>query len=276
MHPLNQKARDTLDQITAAFDDPEHLIDTLTRAALIPNTSPCIKWSPANRFLVALHGTSDARGYRQWQAMDRQVKKGAKSFGIMVPRYKTIEEDGEEDSVLIGFLAAPVFRIEDTEGDPLPETEPKQIPKLQALADTLGIPVTYTGAVSDRVLGLYRHDENPNSGTITLYTHDLATFYHEISHALHHRTGKLRNNKNPNNQRNNEIVAEISAAVLVHLFEGEQVGRQAIQYVQSYEAKKSHLMKLLPEIMQVLDLAVSIGATDYDTDAEPELSACQA
>lgn len=62
MHPLNQKARDVLEQISAAFDDPESLIYTLTRAALIPNTSPCIKWSSANRFLVALHGTSDARG----------------------------------------------------------------------------------------------------------------------------------------------------------------------------------------------------------------------
>ena len=62
LHPLNQKARDVLEQISAAFDDPESLIYTLTRAALIPNTSPCIKWSSANRFLVALHGTSDARG----------------------------------------------------------------------------------------------------------------------------------------------------------------------------------------------------------------------
>ncbi len=69
MHPLNQRARSVLEQIAAAFEEPEGLIDTLTRAAQIPNTSPCIKWSPANRFLVALQGTSDARGYRQWLAV---------------------------------------------------------------------------------------------------------------------------------------------------------------------------------------------------------------
>jgi hypothetical protein len=53
VRPLNQKAQSVLEQITAAFEEPESLIDTLTRAAQIPNTSPCVKWSPANRFLVS-------------------------------------------------------------------------------------------------------------------------------------------------------------------------------------------------------------------------------
>ena len=260
MHPLNQKARNVLDQITAAFENPENLVDTLTRAALIPNTSPCIKWSPANRFLVALHSTSDARGYRQWQEVDRHVKKGAKSFGILVPRFKAVEKDGqdggEKETALIGFLAASVFRIEDTDGEPLPETTPNQIPKLQVVADALGISVTYTGAVSDRVLGLYRHETQPSApGSITLYTHDTFTHAHELAHALHHRTGKLRQGRSKDDKRDNEIVAEISAAVLMNLFEGKQTGMQAIQYVKSYDANKSHLLRLLPEVMQVLELA---------------------
>ena len=261
MHPLNQKARSVLDQITAAFENPESLIDTLTRAALIPNNSPCIKWSSANRFLVALHSTSDARGYRQWQEVDRHVKKGAKSFGILVPRYKAVEKDGEDESVLIGFLSAPIFRIEDTDGEPLPETVPKQIPKLQVVADTLNIPVTCTGAVSDKVLGLYRHEPSA-SGSITLYTLDAFTHAHELAHALHHRTGNIRQDRSKDDKRNNEIVAEIPAAVLVNIFEGEQAGRQAIQYIKSYDAKKSHLLRLLPEIMEIVDLAIRTSEND--------------
>ena len=62
MKPLNQKARVILDKLIEAFENPECLIDTITRATLIPNNSPGIKWSPHNRFIVALHGTGDARG----------------------------------------------------------------------------------------------------------------------------------------------------------------------------------------------------------------------
>ena len=49
MKPLNQKARAVLDKLIEAFENPECLIDTITRATLIPNNSPCIKWSPHTR-----------------------------------------------------------------------------------------------------------------------------------------------------------------------------------------------------------------------------------
>jgi len=246
MHPLTAKARRVLDSLVDAFDCPEVLVDTLARATLIPNSSPCRKWSPANRILTALHGTGDARGYRQWQQVGRQVRRGAKSFSILVPRFKQDEDDEER---LIGFIAAPVFRLEDTEGDLLPETEPTRIPRLRELADELGIKVRYSGVVSDRVLGAYGQDR------ITLYTHDLSTFYHELSHALHSRTGLLRDGRTKEDRRDNETVAEVTAAVLVKIFEGEEVGKQAIEYIQAYGAGKAHLLGLLQEIQTVLDYA---------------------
>ena len=139
MKPLNQKARNVLDKLVSAFENPETLVDTLARATLIPNNSPCRKWSPHNRFIVAINGTGDARGYNQWKEVDRFVKKGSKAMHILVPRFKKVDEEntGEEDSVLIGFLAAPVFRIEDTDGEPLPECEPPQIPRLQSRIDVV-------------------------------------------------------------------------------------------------------------------------------------------
>lgn len=272
MHPLNKRAREAVDRLINAFNEPEKLVDTVARAALIPNNSPCRKWSPSNRFLIALAGTGDARGYRQWQEVNRHVKKGSKATYILVPSIRKEKDENADDEkqVLAGFLAAPVFRVEDTDGEPLPETTPTQIPKLQVVADALEIPVTYTGAVSDRVLGLYRHDDNPESGAITLYSHDMATFYHELAHALHHRTGLIRNGKSDIDKRANETVAEISAAVLVRLFEGEEVGRQAIQYVQGYGAKETHLLSLLPEIMTVIDMAIQIAEPDEKAKGEDD------
>ena len=263
--PLNQKARAVLDKLIDAFENPEQLVDTLARASLIPNNSPCRKWSPHNRFIVAIHGTGDARGYNQWKEVDRYVKKGAKAMYILVPRIKKVEEEdsGEDDTVLIGFLAAPVFRIEDTDGESLPGCDPPQIPMLQTVAHALNIPITYTGAVSEEVLGAYSSSED----RIILFTHDMATFYHELIHALHKRSGKLRDSRNENAKRDNETVAEIGAAVLVHIFEGQQVGRQALQYVKNYGANKTQMLRLLPEIMGVIESAINInGQTEKGDD----------
>jgi hypothetical protein len=65
--------------------------------------------------------TKDARGIRQWNKVNRYVKKGSKGFYILVPNIKKIEDEeaGEERKVLVGFLARPVFRYEDTDGEPL-------------------------------------------------------------------------------------------------------------------------------------------------------------
>ena len=60
----------------------------------------------------------------------------------------------------------------------------------------------------------------------------------------------------PAARRDHEIVAEIGAAVLVNVLEGQEVGRQAIGYVKGYAATKTRLLKLLPEIIEVVDLAI--------------------
>ena len=263
MNPLTKKAKSAIDRLTAGFDSPEKLIDTLSKATLIPNNSPCVNWGPYNRILVALRGTSDARGYRQWQEVSRQVKKGVRAIYILVPRFKKPKDDeeNEDNQVLIGFMAAPVFAAEDTEGEPLPETIPKQMPNLQVVADALNLPVSYTGAVSEQIYGVYGHeqgDKTGKSGKITLYSHDLQVFYHELVHALHHRTGKIRERKSSSNVMANEIVAEIGAAVLVNIFEGVEMGHQAISYIKGYGAKKKHLLQLLPEIMEITELAINI------------------
>ena len=276
MRGMSAAAHAAIDRIVGAFDDPEKLVDTVVRAALIPNTSPCTKWGPTNRFLAALAGTSDARGFRQWQEVDRNVRKGAKALHILVPRFKTVEDEEADDvqQQLIGFVSAPVFAVEDTEGEPLPETVPPAIPQLQVVADALGIPITYAGAPSERVYGVYSHkpgDGDGDTGRITLYTHDMATFHHELAHALHHRTGKLRNSPDAAARRDNEIVAETASAVLVRVFEGEEVGQQAIGYIKDYHATKTRLLKLLPEIIAVVDTAIQFA----DSDRPEVLPACQ-
>ena len=57
------------------------------------------------------------------------------------------------------------------------------MPNLQVVADALKLPVSYTGAVSEEILGVYGHEQGDKagkSGKITLYSHDLQVFYHEL------------------------------------------------------------------------------------------------
>ena len=86
----------------------------------VPNI-PSSSWSLLNRIMMFIHQTEDARGYKQWKAVKRQVLKGKKSFDILVPVFKKEKdkETKEEKTVLKSFCCGCVFRVEDTEGEPL-------------------------------------------------------------------------------------------------------------------------------------------------------------
>ena len=102
------------------------------------------RYSPSNVLLLWMQAEqrgvtlSRVAGYRAWQAMGRQVVKGAKSLAVKAPvrRRLTMEEaaerartgqrpafdaDGRPAMVVRGFKLERVFRYEDTDGDPLPE-----------------------------------------------------------------------------------------------------------------------------------------------------------
>src|SRR5437867_9501056 len=123
-----QSKRDRADaalaEILTMFESgsmPEAIVQT--RIARARHDRPMCEWSLGNQLLAFFHSTEDARGYRQWQATGRHVKKGARAFGILGPvtvkRAETNPETGEETErrAVVGFKALPVFRIEDTDGE---------------------------------------------------------------------------------------------------------------------------------------------------------------
>ena len=117
---MNEKVKQALNSILQRFksgDIPEALAYSMFP---IPNI-PASRWSLLNRTLMFISGTSDARGFNQWKQVNRYVKKGSKAITILAPRFIRKQEEDEEEakSVLVGFLAVPVFKVEDTEGEPL-------------------------------------------------------------------------------------------------------------------------------------------------------------
>ena len=223
---------------------------------------PSSRWSQLNRTLMYISGTVDARGFRQWREVNRYVKKGSKALYILVPRMMIREnEEGEEKEVLAGFLARPVFRAEDTEGEPL-DYQQVELPKLPLVnkakewdISVKAIPGNY------RYYGYFSQERKE----IGLASKAESVFFHELAHAAHQRLAT--DFKNAQCWRK-EIVAELTAAVLCKM-----VGKTSrylgnnYQYITHY-AKEANLtpvracMEMMGDIEKVLNLFLKDSKDD--------------
>ena len=176
---MNAKVKLALETIVQRFkerDVPEAIAYSIFP---IPNI-PASRWSLLNRTLMFISGTSDARGFRQWKESGRYVKKGSKSFTILAPRFvKKQTEDKEETApILAGFLAVPVFKVEDTDGEPL-DYQKIELPALPLMevAQDWGISVK-------AIPGNYRHFAyfSQERKEIALASKEESVFFHELAH----------------------------------------------------------------------------------------------
>jgi len=240
------KAQEVANDILDAFRKgcvPEALAQVFIHRDI---DSPCQAWSLQNRMLVALHGHVDARGYRQWQQVDRQVKKGERACHILAPWMAKAREDDEEkgiqagDPVLIGFLAVPVFGSGQTEGPPL-AWEAEEAKFLDALplvevARAWGIELLTFEAGPGGRAGFFARPatEGQGSQVIGLGTENLSTWAHELVHAADCRRGTL--NPARGQQLDNEVVASFGGTVLLECLNCtvESDRGFAWRYIESY------------------------------------------
>jgi len=250
---MNAKVKEVLTAVLERFRDgniPEAVAYSLYPIPDIPSA----RWSLMNRTLMFLGGASDARGYRQWQQVNRFVKKGSKAIYILIPFIRKVDDGGDEKKMLYGFGCKPVFAAEDTDGEQL-DYQSIELPDLPLLdrAREWGISVKAIPG-NYRCQGFYSQD----SKEIALSTPEEKVFFHELSHAGHEKVkGRLINGQDPLQ----EIVAELCAAVLCKL-----VGRQhndtignSFRYIERYAEKikmspHSACLKVMSETEKVLKL----------------------
>ena len=202
---------------------------------------------------MAFAGTDDARGYRQWQKAGRHVRKGAKARHILAPMTIRREgKDGEERTITIGFRAVPVFRVQDTEGEPPPEYEPVTIPPLAGLAD-----IEYRNSRRGEE-GSY----SPRTGKITLSTEDPAAYFHELVHKYDAKSHDMKDGQDPEQ----EIVAELGACVLARLYGVERSAESHMAYIAGYAKAKTPTetgaacLRMAERTMQAVRLILSDAA----------------
>ncbi len=253
---MNDKVKQTLQAVLNQFKTGD--IPKAVAISMFPIPDiPCSKWSLLNRTLVFLSGTMDARGYRQWQQTNRYVKKGSKAIYILVPFIKKIDDGGKEKAALYGFGCKPVFRSEDTEGEPL-DYEQIELPDLPLIERAQEWEISVKA-----IPGNYRYQGYYSSRAkeIALATPEEKTFFHELSHAAHAKIkGKIKGGQDPMQ----EIIAELSAQVLCRMV-GKQLADttgNSYRYIEKYAGRLkmnpyTACLKVMSETEKVLNLILN-------------------
>ena len=253
-----QSAITTLMAMFAGGNFPAQVAMTIIRKAE-GDTVPSDSWSLGNRLLMGAQATSDARGFRQWGEVGRHVKKGSKAIHIFAPLTKKIKEKddvtGEETErfIIVGFKPIPVFRLEDTEGEPLPTFDytPKNYPSFFDVAEKLGVKVEYKALRSD-----YYGRYTSGQGKIQLCSEDAVVYYHELAHAVHDTFVDLRTC----DKAKKEIVAELSALVLAEISGVSGYQWQGFKYISAYcaDSKPETVLKKMMGVLNDVEKIVSI------------------
>ena len=240
---MSNNITQTLDKILNAFESGE--IPKAVAIASFPISDiPSANWSFFNRTIQSLSEPADARGYRQWLLVKRNVKKGAKAIHILSPCLKKKNDDKYQDNNnskssednqvnhITFFKETPVFRIEDTEGEAI-KYENIELPEFPLIerAKEWGINVKAVSG-NNRYYGYY----SPDLKEIAMATPSEKTFFHELSHAAEHIIkGRLNTWQDPFQ----EITAELSAQALARIV-GKSIQDtigNSYRYIKSYAEK---------------------------------------
>ncbi len=252
---MNNRVTEVLAKVLSEFEAgtvPEKIAYTIFPFVNIPSSS----WSLFNHLVMFIHDTEDARGFRQWNEVGRFVKKGSKSFQILVPCFRKEKntKTDEDESRLSSFTTANVFRAEDTKGEML-AYERLQLPQhpLMDKAIEWGIEVKAVTGNNDHY-GYY----SPTKKLIALATPEESTFYHELCHVAHEKViGTLKRKQDPLQ----EIVAELSAHVLCRIVgkDGNKYFGNSYRYIEGYAKEiqmspHSAVLRVVSDVEKVLEL----------------------
>ena len=124
---LHQQLLDKVTQLRTS----EEWLQAMTAAARFHDYSFgnwLLLWSQAEQRATKV---TRPAGYRTWQSMGRQVRRGERGYQILAPITRRITRDEttdeERERVVCGFRIVHVFDIRQTEGEPLPDVGPRRL-----------------------------------------------------------------------------------------------------------------------------------------------------
>jgi antirestriction protein ArdC len=181
------------------------------------------RYSLRNVMLIASQKptATHVAGFHSWHKLGRFVKKGEKGIMILAPivRGKTEskeQKETDESSTAVGFRAAYVFDISQTDGQELPTIgsvngEPREYrERLAKFVTEQGIALEYSDDIAPA-------RGTSAGGKITLLpgqsaAEEFATLAHELAHEMMHRDER----RSSTSKRSRETEAEAVAFVVCH------------------------------------------------------------
>lgn len=178
-------------------------------------------------------------GYKRWQELGRQVRKGEQSLAILAPILRRFEEtEGEQVQQVVGLRSVRVFDVSQTDGEPIPkpprpvlleddgEAIRAALEKVEAFSISKGFPVSYEN-LREGALGSFSLTKR----TIKLRgdlppLQTLKTLVHELAHGLMHADPKVGEKRHLI-----ELEAESCAFLVLH-----DLGLDTARYTFSYLA----------------------------------------
>ena len=269
-----EKAHDVL---TKAVED---LLSGEDWAAMLATAARFHRYSANNVMLIRFQRPDATRvaGYRAWQGLGRQVRRGERGIAILAPvvyRRRPVD-DTDPDAVvgvLAGFRVAHVFDVSQTEGRPLPEVPAVPISEdaPDALWDLLA------AQVADAGYELHRADTAPANGVTDFVAKTVEvseqisgamackTLAHELAHVNLHPAAGLGGIS----REQAEVEAE-SVAYLVTSAAGVDSGSYSFPYVALWSrGDASVVMAAAERAIRTARTILTTAGLDESTEADP-------
>jgi len=228
-------------------------------------------YSPNNIALILAQRPEATRvaGYRAWQALGRQVRRGERGIRIIVPYRTRVEGEGEGQEVTIvsGFGVGTVFDLAQTAGAPL--AVPPVLGALHGDATRAAwVRGALIGWLQEQGVTLTRRDTGraygyylPRTREIAVH-HDLAglrelkTLVHEAAHFAADHAGGVR-------REDAETVAESVAYVTLAHF-GLDTSGYSFGYVANWARDMAVFRRNLTAIQQTAHMLIDTIAGERD------------
>lgn len=206
-------------------------------------------------------------GYKAWQKLGRQVRRGETGIKIMVPfairrRKDEDEHDDEDERRVIGFGVGHVFDVSQTDGEPLPtlnyqhtsgETQGALLDRAIAYAQSRGLTIDVSPPASTTASTTANGYYNPREGRIwinaALDTDGRAsTILHELAHVLDENIQDYDGAIDHRGER--ETVAEAASYVVGAHF-GFDVGAEAATYIAGWAQDPATFKTAMADIHRI-------------------------
>jgi antirestriction protein ArdC len=258
---LKKITTDALDTLAALLDEGHS--DQLT--ALLKSMARFHKYSWHNVSLIATQRPTATRvaGFQTWRTMGRFVRKGERGIAILAPIVTRRGAESSDDNAraVVGFRAAYVFDVEQTDGEPLPTP-------CEASGDPGAKTASLKTAILGRGIALESVDDlggalgTSSGGRIQILNGlspamEFTTLVHEYAHELLHRA-----DDRPASRDTRELEAE-AVAFVVGGAVGLNTSDSSRDYIHLYRGDREALAGSLDRIQRAASVILTaVSAAD--------------